>query len=170
MCYIPFVGLCIKLINLGSGRHFEYIQYVLDMPTIELTEVLDFAAHIIYTTALLLCRMSGLALYYRLCSVHDRLLLAIKVVMGILIVGYLPQLFLLIFHCIPVTGLWPYEFQPGFDKYTCLQWGLVYSVNSSVSLLCDFLLFGIPVVMLRVLEMPRKRKIQLACILLPGTT
>ncbi|KAI8670032.1 hypothetical protein NCS56_00807100 [Fusarium sp. Ph1] len=170
VCYIPFVGMCIRLINLGSGRHFEYIQYVLDMPTIELTEVLDFAAHIIYTTTLLFCRISGLAFYYRLCSIHDRLLLAIKIVMGILIAGYLPQLFLLIFHCIPVTGLWPYDFQPGFDKYTCLQWGLVYSVNSSVSLLCDFLLFGIPVVMLRVLEMPRKRKIQLACILLPGTS
>ncbi|RSL86923.1 hypothetical protein CEP52_008172 [Fusarium oligoseptatum] len=170
LCFIPFVGMCIKLINLGSGRHFEYIQYVLDMSTIELTEVLDFAAHIIYTTTLLLCRISGLAFYYRLCSIHDRLLLAIKIVMGILIAGYLPQLFLLIFHCIPVTGLWPYDFQPGFDRYTCLQWGLVYSVNSSVSLLCDFLLFGIPVVMLRVLEMPRKRKIQLACILLPGTS
>ncbi|KAJ4321495.1 hypothetical protein N0V84_005298 [Fusarium piperis] len=168
ICYMPFVGMCIKLINLGSGRHFEYIQYVLDMPTIELTQVLDFAAHIIYTTTLLFCRISGLAFYYRLCSIHDRLLLAIKIVMGILIAGYLPQLLLLIFHCIPLTGLWPYDFQTGFDKYTCLQWGLVYSVNSSVSLLCDFLLFGIPVVMLRVLEMPRKRKIQLACILLPG--
>ncbi|EEU36524.1 uncharacterized protein NECHADRAFT_42574 [Fusarium vanettenii 77-13-4] len=129
ICFIPFVGMCIKLINLGSGRHFEYIQYVLDMPTIELTEVLDFAAHIIYTTTLLFCRISGLAFYYRLCSIHDKLLLAIKIVMGILILGYLPQLFLLIFHCIPVTGLWPYDFQPGFDKYTCLQWGLVYSGN-----------------------------------------
>ncbi|KAF4466389.1 integral membrane pth11 [Fusarium albosuccineum] len=170
ICYIPFVGLCIRLIHLGSGRHFEYIQYVLDMPTIEQTEILDFAAHIIYTTALLLCRISGLAFYHRLCSIHDRLRLAIKVVFGILIAGYLPQVLLLIFHCIPVTGLWPYPFQPGYDKYVCLQWGLVYSVNSSVSLFCDFLLFGIPIVMLRVLEMPRKRKIQLACILLPGTT
>ncbi|KAI6777197.1 hypothetical protein HG530_001142 [Fusarium avenaceum] len=55
---VVFVGLCIKLIQLGSGRHFEYIQYVLDMPTIEDTEVLDFVAHIIYTTTLLFCRMS----------------------------------------------------------------------------------------------------------------
>ncbi|KAH7243756.1 hypothetical protein MRS44_017114 [Fusarium solani] len=170
LCYIPFVGLCIRLIKLGSGRHFEYIEYVLDMPTVELTEILDFAAHIIYTIALLLCRISGLAFYYRLCSLHDNFLLAMKVIFGILIAGYLPQIFLLIFHCIPVTSLWPYPFQPGYDKYTCLQWGLVYSVNSSVSLLCDLLLFGIPIVMLRVLEMPRKRKIQLACILLPGTS
>ncbi|KAF4449596.1 hypothetical protein F53441_7163 [Fusarium austroafricanum] len=168
ICLVVFVGLCIKLINMGSGRHFDYIQYVLDMPTIEQTEVLDFIAHIIYTIALLFCRMSGLAFYRRLCAVHDGLRLSIKVVFGILVAGFLPQLFLIVFHCTPVTGLWPYEWQPGFDKYTCLQWGLVYSVNSSVSLICDLLLFGIPIVMLRVLEMPRKRKIQLGCILLPG--
>ncbi|KAF4961258.1 hypothetical protein FSARC_10240 [Fusarium sarcochroum] len=165
---VVFVGLCIELIQLGSGRHFEYIQYVLDMPTIEDTQVLDFVAHIIYTTALVLCRISGLAFYHRLCAVHDRLRLGIKIVFCILIAGYLPQVLLIIFHCNPVTGLWPYEFQPGVENYTCLQWGLVYSVNSSVSLVCDFLLFGIPIVMLRVLEMPRKRKIQLGCILLPG--
>ncbi|CAF3567514.1 unnamed protein product [Fusarium graminearum] len=168
MCFVAFVGLCIELIKLGSGRHFAYIEYVLDMPTIEYTEVLDFVAHIIYTTALLLCRMSGLAFYHRLCAVHDRLRLGISVVFGILIAGYIPQLLLIVFHCTPVTGLWPYEWQRGFEDYTCLQWGLVYSVNSSVSLICDFLLFGIPIVMLRVLEMPRKRKIQLGCILLPG--
>ncbi|KAF5022894.1 hypothetical protein F66182_5054 [Fusarium sp. NRRL 66182] len=168
MCLIAFVGLCIQLIKLGSGRHFPYIQYVLDMPTIEQTEALDFYAHIVYTTALLLCRVSGLAFYHRLCAVHDRLLLAIKIVLGILIAGFLPQILLIVFHCTPVTALWPYPFQPGFDDYVCLQWGLVYSVNSSVSLVCDLLLFGIPIVMLRVLEMPRKRKIQLACILLPG--
>ncbi|RFN43514.1 hypothetical protein FIE12Z_12265 [Fusarium flagelliforme] len=153
---------------LGSGRHFAYIQYVLDMPTVEYTEVLDFIAHILYTTALLLCRISGLAFYHRLCAVHDRLRIAILVVFGVLIAGYLPQLLLIVFHCMPVTGLWPYEWQPDFEDFTCLQWGLVYVVNSSVSLVCDFLLFGIPIVMLRVLEMPRKRKIQLACILLPG--
>lgn len=75
---------------------------------------------------------------------------------------------LIIFHCIPVTGLWPYDWQPGVENYTCLTWGIVYSVNSVVSLLCDFLLFGIPIAMLRMLNMPSKQKVQLAGILLPG--
>lgn len=140
----------------------------MDIPTLELTEVLDFAAHIIYTTTLLFCRMAGLAFYHRLCKHHNGLLLSIRIAFGILIAGYLPQLFLLIYHCYPVTGLWPYDWQPGADSYKCLPWGLVYGVNTSVSLLCDLLLFGIPIIMLRVLEMPRRRKIQLACILMPG--
>ncbi|KAF4996304.1 hypothetical protein FGRMN_4555 [Fusarium graminum] len=170
VCFVVFVGLCIKLIQLGSGRHIEYIKNVLDMPTVEHTEVLDFAAHIVYTTALVFCRISGLALYHRLCAIHDHLRLSIKVVFGVLVAGFIPQLLLIVFHCAPVTALWPYDWQPGFADYECRQWGMVYSVNSSVSLVCDLLLFGIPVVMLRVLEMPRRRKIQLGCILLPGVS
>ncbi|TWU74927.1 hypothetical protein ED733_004797 [Metarhizium rileyi] len=165
---VAFVGLCIELIILGSGRHFAYIEYVLPVDIVIRTQVLDFAAHIVYTTALLLCRVSGLAFYYRICSLHNGFLIAIQVVFGILVAGFLPQLFLIIFHCKPVTGLWPYGWEPGWEKYTCLQWGVVYSVNSSVSFVCDLLLFGIPIAMLKILEMPRKRKIQLACILLPG--
>ncbi|UNI17962.1 hypothetical protein JDV02_004265 [Purpureocillium takamizusanense] len=168
LCLIAFTGLCIELIRLGSGRHFGYIQYVLDVPTVQRTQVLDFAAHIVYTTALLLCRVSGLAFYHRVCGMHRGFLLAIRAVLAVLVAGYLPQLLLIVLHCRPVTGLWPYGWEPGTEGYVCLQWGLVYSVNSSVSLLCDLLLFGIPLAMLRILEMPRKRKVQLGCILLPG--
>ncbi|KND86306.1 hypothetical protein TOPH_09062 [Tolypocladium ophioglossoides CBS 100239] len=168
VCLITFVGLCIELIELGSGRHFAYIQYVLDVPTVQRTQVFDFVAHIVYTTALLLCRISGLAFYHRVCGMHRGFRIAVKAVFGFLIAAYLPQIFLIIFHCKPVTGLWPYGWEPGTEIYTCLEWGLVYSVNSSLSLVCDLLLFGIPVAMLRILEIPRKRKIQLAGILLPG--
>jgi hypothetical protein len=45
--YIVIVVLSIVLINLGSGRHIEYIQYVLSMPTVRQTEVLDFVAHVL---------------------------------------------------------------------------------------------------------------------------
>ncbi|GAB0132551.1 hypothetical protein EsDP_00000984 [Epichloe bromicola] len=167
-CLIVFACLCIHLINLGSGRHFVYIKYVLPVDVVILTEVLDFAAHIVYTTSLLLCRVSGLAFYHRICGMHRGFMTSIYVVGGFLVAGYLPQLFLIIFHCQPVTALWPYGWEPGAGQYKCLQWGLVYSVNSSVSLVCDLLLFGIPVAMLRILEMPKKRKVQLALILLPG--
>jgi hypothetical protein len=165
---IAFVALCIELIQLGSGRHFAYIQYVLDVPTVLRTQVLDFAAHIIYTTALVLCRLSGLAFYTRICRQHRHFRITIWVIAGVIVAGYLPQLFLIIFHCLPVTGYWPYGWEPIAGNYVCLQWGIVYVTNSAISLLCDFLLFGIPIAMLRGLNMPPKRKIQLACILLPG--
>ncbi|EGX97040.1 hypothetical protein CCM_01699 [Cordyceps militaris CM01] len=167
-CFIAFVGLTIELIRLGSGRHFAYIQYTMDNDTMLLTQLIDFIAHIIYTIALLLCRVSGLAFYWRLCHMHDKFKLTIQIVFGFLVAGFLPQLLLIIFHCKPVTGWWPYDFQPEFGRFECLQWGLVYVVNSSVSLLCDLLIFGIPIAMLWTLEMTRRKKIQLGSILLPG--
>lgn len=169
---IAFVVLDTKLINIGAGRHYQYLMYVLTPEEVNLSEIWDFAAHIVYTIALLICRVSGLAFYHRICSIHRGFRLAIQILMGVLVAGFLPQLFLIIFHCLPVTGLWPYtkknNWQKDVEGYQCLPWGLVYSVNSAVSLFCDLLLFGIPLAMIWILDLPRKRRLQLACILMPG--
>ncbi|KAJ6102862.1 hypothetical protein N7486_005289, partial [Penicillium sp. IBT 16267x] len=168
MIYISFVVLSIVLIRLGSGRHIEYIEYVLSLATVQKTEVLDFAAHILYTTALFLCRLSGLAFYYRLTARTGRLHKAILFAGPFIFIAYLPQLFLLIFHCKPVTGLWPYAWQPGVDNYTCLSWGLVYSVNSGLSLACDVLMFIIPALLISQLHVSTRNKIKLSFVMFPG--
>ncbi|GLI74367.1 hypothetical protein PoHVEF18_002604 [Penicillium ochrochloron] len=166
--YIVFVVLSVVLINLGSGRHIEYIQYVLSMPTVRETEVLDFVAHILYTTALFLCRLSGLAFYFRISARSSKLRLGIMIVAGIITAAYLPQIFLLIFHCKPVTGLWPYEWQSEPITYKCLSWGLVYSVNSGVSLACDVMMFVIPGILIKELHVSLKKKIKLSIVMFPG--
>ncbi|KAJ5355911.1 hypothetical protein N7517_010520 [Penicillium concentricum] len=166
--YITFVVLSIILINLGSGRHIEYIQYVLSPDTVRDTEVLDFVAHILYTTALFLCRLSGLAFYYRLTARSTKLHLSIIIAAPLLLAAYLPQIFLLIFHCKPVTGLWPYEWQVEPKTYKCLSWGLVYSVNSALSLACDLLMFVIPAALIKGLHVSLEKKIKLSIVMFPG--
>ncbi|CAI7619166.1 unnamed protein product [Penicillium bialowiezense] len=166
--YIIFVVLSIILINMGSGRHMDYIQYVLSLPTVRDTEVYDFVAHILYTTALFLCRLSGLAFYYRLSVRSTKLHLSILIAGPLLFAAYLPQIFLLIFHCKPVTGLWPYEWQPEPQTYTCLSWGLVYSVNSGISLACDVLMFTLPAMLIKQLHVSTKKKIKLSIVMFPG--
>lgn len=156
------------LIKLGSGRHIEYIQYVLTEKQTNWTESLDFIAHLIYTSALFTCRLSGLTFYYRLCGKHDKLSIVIKCTVVFLIAAYLPQMCLIIFHCSPVTGLWPYAWQPEAANYVCLSWGIVYSVNSALSLVCDVLLFGIPSAMIKSLRVSTRRKIHLSFVLFPG--
>ncbi|KAA8650247.1 hypothetical protein EYZ11_003838 [Aspergillus tanneri] len=168
LIYISFVVLSIILIDLGSGRHFGYIQYVLSMPTVRETEVLDFVAHVLYTTALFLCRLSGLAFYHRLAARSGRLHLAIKIAAVFLFAAFLPQFFLLIFHCRPVTGLWPYPWQEEPVAYNCLTWGLVYSVNSAVSLTCDILMFIIPAILIKNLHVSLKKKMKLSLVMFPG--
>jgi hypothetical protein len=156
------------LIHLGSGRHFFYIQYILSNATINKTEVVDFAAHIIYTTALAICRLSGLAFYARIADRHQQLMWANWAAVAFIIAAYLPQVFLIIFHCLPVTALWLYSFQLGVDKYTCLQWGVVYVTNSAISLVCDLILFSIPIAIISSLRISVTSKIKLSFILMPG--
>jgi hypothetical protein len=156
------------LIDIGTGRHLEYIEYVMTGAQTEESEVLDFSAHLIYTTALFCCRLSGLAFYRRLCELHDRLSLAIKCALLLLIAAYLPQMCLIIFHCKPVTGLWPYSWQTRSVDYVCLTWGLVYTVNSGLSLVCDMFMFVIPGVLIHTIQLPPRRKLHLYLVLLPG--
>ena len=168
MVYITFVALSVVLIHLGSGRHIEYIQYVLSLATVRQTEVLDFVAHVLYTTALFFCRLSGLAFYFRLTARTGKLHIAILAAAPFLFAVYLPQLLLLIFHCKPVTGLWPYEWQSEPITYKCLSWGLVYSVNSGLSLACDVLMFVIPAILIKQLHVSMEKKIKLSLVMFPG--
>ncbi|KAH7147007.1 hypothetical protein B0J13DRAFT_553040 [Dactylonectria estremocensis] len=157
------------MINLGCSRHGEYIYYVMTAEEVVQSEIFDFTTHLLSTTALFICRLSGLTFYHRLCSHYPRFNLAMKILIGIFIAIFLPQTALIIFHCHPVTPLWPYPFEPNFYDYTCLRWWMVFGVNAILSLICDAGLYFIPISILCVLSIPKKRKIQLACIILPGS-
>lgn len=160
--------LSVILINLGSGRHFAYIQYVLDNAIVSRTEALDFWAHLVYTTCLLVCRLSGLAFFSRIADRQKKLTWAIRIVAGVMIALWIPQMALIIFHCIPVTAYWPYAFEVNAEKYQCLQWGIVYVTNSAISLLCDLALFTIPAVIIAQLKISKLDKLKLAGIMMPG--
>ncbi|KAI5303147.1 hypothetical protein KEM56_007857 [Ascosphaera pollenicola] len=152
----------------GSGRHLEYIKYVLSMPTTRQTEVLDFVAHVLYTTALFTCRLSGVAFYQRVAMKPSILHKIILCAYPFLTIAFMVQFFLLLFHCIPVTGMWPYEWQPEPRHYKCLTWGVVYLTNSGLSLICDMLIFVIPGVLIHQLRTTVKRKLQLTLVMFPG--
>ncbi|EFY84858.1 hypothetical protein MAC_09110 [Metarhizium acridum CQMa 102] len=124
LVFIPFAALCIVLINLGAARNFLFEFFVMTEDEYRKVQLMDSIAHLAYSTALVLCRVSGIAFYYRICYLDKKFLLAIKIIFVIIMLG--------------------------------------------ISLVCDFLLFGIPAAMLKGLELPRKQKLQLACTLFPG--
>lgn len=133
-----------------------------------LTQALDYVAHLIYAAQLYFCRLSGLAFYRRLSARHNKLLLSCTLGTIFITAAFLPQIFLIVFHCSPVTAWWPYEWQPEFANYTCMLWGIVYATNSALSTACDLVVFAIPVGIIAVLKADRTKKIKLSFILLPG--
>lgn len=133
-----------------------------------LCEVLDIVAHILYTIALFTCRASGLVFYRRITPRYGKLHLAIKLSVVFLFVCSLPQLFLIIFHCIPVTGLWPFSWQADQSQYRCLQWHLVYAINSGLSLAYDIVMFAIPATLIKSLRVGWKKRLKISLVLFPG--
>ncbi|RCI16872.1 hypothetical protein L249_2045 [Ophiocordyceps polyrhachis-furcata BCC 54312] len=164
--FIPFAIVCTEMIRLGSGRPFTFRSLILPDKQFDMTQTLDTISQILYATALMTCRASGLAFYHRICALYNEFLIIIKFIFCIIFLGYLAQMSLIIFHCLPVTTLWG----PSPKKdFRCISWLEVQTVTATISFLCDLLVFGIPLAMLRVLKsMDRKRKIQLSCIFFPG--
>jgi hypothetical protein len=159
--------MSIILIHLGAGRHIGYIQTKMDKEQRDQTEVLDFAAHLIYTTAMFTSRFSGLAFYHRLCELHDKLAIAIKCAVALLVVIYLPQMLLIIFHCRPVTAIWPHSWQDNVN-YVCISWAEVYLSNAGLSILCDIFMFAIPLALIHMLRLPCRGKLPVVLVLLPA--
>ncbi|PHH71218.1 hypothetical protein CDD80_5428 [Ophiocordyceps camponoti-rufipedis] len=164
--FVPFAITCTQMILYGSGRPFIFRKLILPDEQFDITQSLDTISQLLYATAMVLVRASGLAFYHRICALYNEFLIIIKFIFCIIFLGYLAQMTLIILHCLPLTTLW--EPSPG-GKYKCMQWIDVQGINSVVSLLSDLLVFGVPLAMLRVLKsMDRKRKIQLSCIFFPG--
>ncbi|KAM4061669.1 integral membrane protein pth11 [Hirsutella rhossiliensis] len=166
--FIPFAALIIHLILQGAGRPPTFVAFVMTDETFDRNQIIDCIAHLVYSTTLLLCRLSGLAFYYRICALHKEFLVALRIILAIMSMGYLVQIFIIVFHCKPVTLVWKPVEEEDTQTYRCLTFMEVYGTISGISLASDFLLFGVPLAMLKILDMPRRRKIQLACILLPG--
>ncbi|KFZ01760.1 hypothetical protein V500_00626 [Pseudogymnoascus sp. VKM F-4518 (FW-2643)] len=75
---------------------------------------------------------------------------------------------LVIFHCLPVTGLWPYSWQPELNKFKCMPWSVVYITNSSISLVSDLVVFAIPAALVGMFIASLMRKFKLSLVLFPS--
>ncbi|KAF7554956.1 hypothetical protein G7046_g6678 [Stylonectria norvegica] len=106
--FIPVPILACFLINTGNGRHFEYVYYIMPPAVLVQAKTYDYIRHTFYTAALLVCRLSGLAFYQRICARHDYFSRWIRIVGVMLIVCYIVQECLILFHCIPITSAFPY--------------------------------------------------------------
>ncbi|EED15647.1 hypothetical protein TSTA_050850 [Talaromyces stipitatus ATCC 10500] len=168
--YIPLVPLCVLLINNGNGRRSAYVTYVvsLDDERMNHGELLDIIIHFLYIIALFTCRLSGLAFYSRLSDAHAKLYMSIRICTIVFAVFFLAQFFLLLFHCIPVTGKWPYSWQSDYHVYKCVSWGAVYITISCLSFACDVVMFIIPSMLIHLLHVPMRRKLELGCVMFPG--
>ena len=144
------------------------MRWILSNDQVNMLETLDFVSHVVYTTALFVCRLSGLAFYSRIGERHSTLSRIIYVATAFLCLAFMTQVVLLIVHCLPITGTWPYYWQPELYDYKCLGWGAVYVSNSGLSLVCDLVIFFIPAAIIVMVRRTTVGKFKLSLVLFPG--
>ena len=168
--YVAFVGLAIPLLNLGTGRHIEWIvlQGLIDPTIVARQEVWDFVIHLLYTTAMYLCRVSALLFFHRLSGHERRIRRLIGTAAAAITACYLPQMFTIIFHCAPATALWPYDFQVEASRFTCYSWGAIYLANAVLGLVADLTVFVVPGILVHLYKGNWRERVRLGLVLFPG--
>lgn len=60
------------------------------------------------------------------------------------------------------------SWQADYHAYKCMTWGAVYITISCLSFTCDIVMFVIPSMLIHLLHVPLRRKLELACVMFPG--
>lgn len=153
------LAMCIRVIDLGAGRHIEAIT-----PPAALVKMYQHLVglQIIYHINLGLCRVSGVAFYARLCKNAGRSGLYMWIAFAFVTAVAVTQILILGLQCIPLKALW----RDGPGK--CMTQYSVFISTAAMTIICDSLVLMIPLRIIWGLKMNLRRKIALGVVLLIG--
>ncbi|KAJ9656266.1 hypothetical protein H2201_008598 [Coniosporium apollinis] len=120
------------------------------------------ALQLVYHIGLCVCRVSGIALYARICQnvkSFQRYMLAAFIFVTLVCIA---QTLLLALQCIPLKALW------GDGPGKCMGSYTVFLSTASMTIICDTLVLLIPLRILWTLQINLRKKIALGFILLIG--
>ncbi len=155
---VAVMALCLRIIDLGCGLHI----WAIPPPQLVLMFKHLVALQLIYTTALWLCRISGLAFYARLCKDVTRFRMHMWAASIFVTSVFITQFLVLALQCIPLKALW------GDGPGKCMTTRAAFISTAAMTIVCDSLILLIPIRIIWDLKMNRRRKILLALTLLVG--
>ncbi|KAE8354725.1 hypothetical protein BDV28DRAFT_130396 [Aspergillus coremiiformis] len=160
---ILFIGFCVNMLVLnahGGGYH------AWDVPQSESTPFRKtaYAITIIYIPMVFSIRSSMLTYMLRLFSPDPRKALAIRISLIVLLLYYVPILFIKIFLCTPISSYW----DGALGHRTCMDQDRIYMADSLISIASDLWILILPVSMLWSLQMSRMEKMRVIGLLGAG--
>ncbi|KAB8072608.1 hypothetical protein BDV29DRAFT_149085 [Aspergillus leporis] len=161
--WVLFVGFCINMLVLnkyGGGYH------AWDVPK---SEFLDFqkasyAITLIYVPMVFVVKLALLSVMLRIFAPDRRKVIVIYVSLIVLLLYYIPALFIKIFFCKPISAYW-YGTEHGGS---CIDQQKVIIADSAISIASDLWILILPVPMLWSLHMSRVKKLRVIGILSAG--
>jgi hypothetical protein len=87
--------------------------------------------------------------------------------MGIITLHFLIFLFLVVFHCLPVSYAWTWW--PGETEGKCLNFNAIGQASAGINILLDLVIMLLPLPQVSHLQVKRNRKFLVFAMFLTGT-
>ncbi|KAL4917564.1 hypothetical protein BDW62DRAFT_218068 [Aspergillus aurantiobrunneus] len=162
--WVLFIAFCANMLVLnthGGGYH------AWDVPQNEFIEFqkASYAVTLIYVPMVFVIKIALLSVMLRIFAPDRQKVIIIYVSIGILLLYYIPALFIKIFFCKPISTYWLGAEVTGGS---CIDQQNVIIADSAISIASDLWILVLPVPMLWSLKMSVKKKLRVVGILGAG--
>lgn len=149
------------------GRSQERVYHFPKGMSILSQEILiqaSYAVTLLYVPMVFVIKIALLTIMLRIFSPDRHKVLTIYISMTVLLLYYIPALFIKIFFCKPISAYWTGTEEGG----TCMDQRKVIIADSAISIASDLWILVLPVPMLWSLRMSRTKKLRVVGILGAG--
>ncbi|THC91698.1 hypothetical protein EYZ11_008843 [Aspergillus tanneri] len=146
---------------------FQKVDYPLEIPYQVLTSIrvkASYAITLIYVPMVFIVKLALLSVMLRIFAPDPHKVLIIYTSVVVLLLYYIPALFIKIFFCHPISAYWEGTSNGG----TCIDQQKVIIADSAISIASDLWILILPVPMLWSLHMSRVKKLRVIGILGAG--
>ncbi|KAL4945868.1 hypothetical protein BDV06DRAFT_3962 [Aspergillus oleicola] len=162
--WVLFIGFCVNMLilnNYGGGYHAwdvskeQFVSF----------QKASYAVTLIYVPMVFVIKLALLTVMLRIFAPDRQKVIIIYISIIILLLYYIPALFIKIFFCRPISAYWNGVENGGG---TCIDQRKVIIADSAISIASDFWILILPVPMLWSLKMSFAKKLRVVGILGAG--
>ncbi|KAL4744850.1 hypothetical protein BDW72DRAFT_208685 [Aspergillus terricola var. indicus] len=162
--WVLFVGFCVNMIILGNygGGHHAWDVSKSDMISFQKA---SYAVTLVYVPMVFVIKVALLAVMLRIFAPDRHKVIIVYVTIIVLLLYYIPALFIKVFFCKPISTYW---FGAEVTGGTCLDQRKVIIADATISMISDFWILVLPIPMLWSLKMSLSKKLRVVGILGAG--
>ncbi|KAG5305447.1 integral membrane protein [Histoplasma capsulatum G186AR] len=161
--WLFFMGYCscVALLSYHGGGYHAW-----DVPQPEQREFLkiSYAVTILYVPMAFSVKVALLAIVIRIFNPDRKKVLGVYIILGVLLLYYIPAIFLKIFFCIPISGYW----EGAASGAKCLNQQNLITADAVISMVSDFAILVLPLPLTWSLHIRKTKKLRVIGILGAG--
>ncbi|KAF7906873.1 hypothetical protein EAF00_001151 [Botryotinia globosa] len=148
---LVYSGMALSLNQHGAGIH----RWNVPATDIKMFGKLVYITRILYGPQVFAAKVAILLLLSRIFGVSNKMLRAIRLLIGLMALYYVPETAAKIFICWPVVHFW----HPRARKGTCLNENSMFLADCAMSIVSDFTILFLPIPLIWGLKTRTMRKI-----------